>query len=389
MRKYRTIALAAALIFMASSAFAGDAVRIYGRILAEATTVQQKYAIATSIAALNDPDAAQYVADALDWALATRSSIKTGPEREIYERLSRTLLKSLGDWRYTNAATSAMRAIEDSPDPLTKAEALTALGSMRAVEYAERISLMLRDLNNEPSADRDAGEKIAFGCVLALERMRSPVGFSPLFFASEGWYSRRVRDQAERSLPLILEDPSDAVMAILSVETPPRMIRALALELRSAAPAAGKGRVASMALLRGIASSPRNRTEENQLSELRVMAMNALAAMGPGDGSLASNLTEAYSIGPTDERLVALKAMGADRTAASARALRDIILDLNSAQLAGVVDETRNSLMRAALQNAAINANKELAPAIQTVLINSGWSGGVLALASAAQKALQ
>jgi hypothetical protein len=81
--------------------------------------------------------------------------------------------------------------------------------------------------------------------------------------------------------------------------------------------------------------------------------------------------------------------MGADRTAASARALRDIILDLNSAQLAGVVDETRNSLMRAALQNAAINANKELAPAIQTVLINSGWSGGVLALASAAQKALQ
>ncbi|PKL09297.1 MAG: hypothetical protein CVV51_04480 [Spirochaetae bacterium HGW-Spirochaetae-7] len=389
MRKYRTIALAAALIFMASSAFAGDAVRIYGRILAEATTVQQKYAIATSIAALNDPDAAQYVADALDWALATRSSIKTGPEREIYERLSRTLLKSLGDWRYTNAATSAMRAIEDSPDPLTKAEALTALGSMRAVEYAERISLMLRDLNNEPSADRDAGEKIAFGCVLALERMRSPVGFSPLFFASEGWYSRRVRDQAERSLPLILEDPSDAVMAILSVETPPRMIRALALELRSAAPAAGKGRVASMALLRGIASSPRNRTEENQLSELRVMAMNALAAMGPGDGSLASNLTEAYRIGPTDERLVALKAMGADRTAASARALRDIILDLNSAQLAGVVDETRNSLMRAALQNAAINANKELAPAIQTVLINSGWSGGVLALASAAQKALQ
>ena len=144
-----------------------------------------------------------------------------------------------------------------------------------------------------------------------------------------------------------------------------------------------------MALARGIASLPRFKTEANQLSELRVMAMNALAAMGPGDGSLASNFTEAYRIGPTDERLVALKAMGADRTAPSALALRDIILDLNSAQLAGVVDETRNALMRAALQNAAINASKELAPAIQTVLINSGWSGGVLTLASAAQKALQ
>ena len=184
MSKYRTTILAAALLFAASSAFADDAVRTYGRVLAEAGTVEQKYAIATSIAALNDPDAARYVADALDWALATRGSSKTGPEREIYERLSRTLLKLLGDWRYTNAASSVMRAVDDSPDPLTKAEALIALGSMRAVEYAERVSLLLRDMNNDPAADRDAGEKIAYGCVLALERMRSPVGFSPLFFAS-------------------------------------------------------------------------------------------------------------------------------------------------------------------------------------------------------------
>ena len=140
MSKYRTTILAAALLFAASSAFADDAVRTYGRVLAEAGTVEQKYAIATSIAALNDPDAARYVADALDWALATRGSSKTGPEREIYERLSRTLLKLLGDWRYTNAASSVMRAVDDSPDPLTKAEALIALGSMRAVEYAERVS---------------------------------------------------------------------------------------------------------------------------------------------------------------------------------------------------------------------------------------------------------
>jgi len=368
---------------------ASETARVYGRILSEAETVNQKYAAATVATSLGDPELAPYLADALDWTLSIRSTIRPGPERETYERLTRLLLSGLADARYSNAAASAMRAVEDSPDPLTKAEALLALGSMRAVEYAERIALMLRDLNLQPTADADYGEKVAFGCILALERLRAPVGFSPLFFASEGWYSKRIRDQAERSLPLVLDDPSDAIAALLRTETPPRMIRAFDLELRSGAPAEAKRRVAALALSRGIAYSPRNRTEQNQLSELRVKAMNHLAATGPGDGSAAPDLIEAYRIGSFDERLVALKALGAARSAAAAIGLRDIILELDSAQRAGLVDEARNALMRAALQNAAVNASRELAPAIQTVLINSGWSSGVLTLAREAQRAIK
>lgn len=389
MRTTRLFAAAALLIAIALPASADDATRIFGRILAEADTVQQKYSVALTIASKNDPDAAPYVADALDWVLAARSTIKPGPEREMYERLTRVLLKSLGDWHYTNAAASVMRTVDDSPDALTKAEALIALGSMRAVEYAERISLMLRDLNSQPTADSDYGEKVAYGCVLALERMRSPAGFAPLFFASEGWYSRRVREQAERSLPLVLDDPSDAISNLLSVETPPGMIRALDLELRSNAPAAAKTGVAALALSRGVIVSPRNRTEQNQLAELRSRAMNALAATGSQGVSTAADIAEAYRMAATDERLVALKALGADKSSPASTVLRDIILALNAAQKAGLVDETRNTLMRAALQNAARNAGKELAPAIQSVLLNDGWSSGILTLASAAQAALQ
>jgi len=389
MRIMKFLALVIALATVSNSALADESVRVYGIILAEAETVDQKYAAATSAAALNDPAIAPYLADALDWALGARSAIKAGPERETYERLTRVLLKGLGEAKYSNAADSAMRAVDDSPDPLTRAEALIALGSMRAVEFAERIALLLRDLNNQPTEDRDAGEKLAYGCVIALEKMRSPVGFSPLFFASEGWYSKRVRDQAEQSVTILLDDPSDAISALFPVESPPRLIRALELELRSTAPAEGKTRIAALALARGISYSPRNRTEQNQLAELRIKAMNFLATSGPGNGSTTVNIAEAYRIGSYDERLVALKALGYEKTSTSALALRDIILEIDSAQRAGLVDETRNALMRSALQNAAINANKELAPAIQTVLINAGWSSGVLTLASAAQKALQ
>ncbi len=184
MRVMKILALTIAIATIPESVFADESVRIYGIILAEAETIDQKYAAATNAAALNDPAIAPYLADALDLALGARSSIKAGPERETYERLTRVLLKGLGDAKYSNAADSAMRAVDDSPDPLTRAEALIALGSMRAVEFAERIALLLRDLNNQPTEDRDAGEKLAYGCILALEKLRSPLGFSPLFFAS-------------------------------------------------------------------------------------------------------------------------------------------------------------------------------------------------------------
>jgi hypothetical protein len=117
--------------------------------------------------------------------------------------------------------------------------------------------------------------------------------------------------------------------------------------------------------------------------------MNALASTASAGVSTAADVAEAYRIAATDERLMALKALGADKSGPAAVVLRDIILALNADQKAGLVDETRNTLMRAALQNATRNAGKELAPAIQSVLLNDGWSSGILSLASAAQAALQ
>lgn len=371
------------------STSANETVRVYGIIMQSAETVQQRYAVAQNMAALNDPGAAIYALDALDWALANRSSIRPGSEREIYERLTQVLVKSLGDWRYTNAAASVMRVVDDSPDPLTRSEALAALGSMRATEYAGKIALILRDLNLAPVADRDAGEMLAYGSILALERMRSPLGFAPLFFASEGWYSRRVREQAERSLPLVLDDPTDAVVEIIEKESLERKIRAFELLMRSKAPAENKIRTAAMALSRGITLAPRNRAEETLLSDLRVRSMNALVSQGDRSGNSAADLNEAYRIGGQDEKLVALRAMGATQSVDSARFLRDIIIELDGVHRRGLVDNTRETLMRAALQNAAINANKELAPALQAVSLNQGWSGGILNLAAAAQRALQ
>jgi hypothetical protein len=382
-----TFALAGLIL----AAGASERVRVYAFILSQADSVQQKQSVVTSMVDLGDEAAAPYLADTLDALLAARSTVARGSQTEEYERLVRTLVKALGDWRYANAAPSLMRVVEDSADPLSRAEALIGLGSMRAVEYAEKIALLLRNLTFTPPADRDGSEKVAYGAVLALERMRSPLGFEQLFAASEGWYSKRVKDQAERSLELVLPDPSDAIKAIIAVGSPDRISRALALALRSQAPQNRQRELASLALERGIALSPgRTRAEQLSLAELRTRAMNALVALADTEGRNAAFLAEAYRIGSTDERLVALRALGTNRSPEAAGALSDIIVRLNSDMSAGIVNDTQNTLMRAALQNAAVNKQKSLATALLIVQNNSQkLSNAIIRLASDSLKALE
>jgi hypothetical protein len=383
--------MALALAGLVLAAGANERVRVFAFILTQADTVQQKQSAVSSLVELGDEAAAPYLADELDELLAARSAIARGSQTEEYERLVRILVKALGDWRYTNAAASLMRVVEDSADPLSRAEALIGLGSMRAAEYAEKIALLLRNLTFTPPADRDGGEKVAYGAVLALERMRSPLGFEQLFAASEGWYSKRVKEQAERSLELVLPDPSDAIRAIIAVDTPDRIIRALSLALRSQAPQDRQRELASLALERGISLSPgRTRAEQLSLAELRTRAMNALVALQDTEGRNAAFIAEAYRISSLDERLVALRALGTNRSAEAAAALSDIILRLNSDMSAGLVNDTQNTLMRAALQNAALNRRQSLATALIIVQNNTQkLSNAIIRLATESLKTLE
>lgn len=390
MRKHMAM-MALALAGLVLAAGANERVRVYAFILSQADSVHQKQAAVSSLVELGDEAAAPYLADELDELLAARSGVARGSQTEDYERLVRILVKALGDWRYTNAASSLMRVVEDSSDPLSRAEALIGLGSMRAAEYAEEIALLLRNLTFTPPADRDGGEKVAYGAVLALERMRSPLGFEQLFAASEGWYSKRVKEQAERSLELVLPDPSDAIRAIIAVDTPDRIIRALSLALRSQAPQNRQRELASLALERGIALSPgRTRAEQLSLADLRTRAMNALVALQDTEGRNAAFIAEAYRISSTDERLVALRALGTNRSADAASALSDIILRLNSDMSAGLVNDTQNTLMRAALQNAALNRQQSLATALIIVQNNTQkLSNAIIRLATESLKTLE
>jgi len=385
----RIIALLTLSILIAQNAAANEMTFIYQRIYAGAESLRQKEAATLAIVSQNDPETAAVLEIILEDLLKTGPNIRAGSsDREIWNRMVRLTVGKLGNFRYVEAAPFVWDASEQSKDPLVRAEALMALGDMRALEYAERISLILRNLNFEPSPDREAGEKVAYGAILALEKLKDPNGFAPVFFASDGWYTKRVKDQAIRSLPNIADDPSDSVRQILSEESLDRKVKALELEVSSKAPDEKKIEIARLALDRGHGITPRDRAEAAKLRDLRTRSLRALITLKANGGASTARLKESYKLGDTDERLLALQAFGADASDSSARALSEILMDLDSQQQAGIADETRNRLALAAIQYAGATKNRSVRPALTAISLNERWSNSIIRAAQDTLKAL-
>ena len=388
MKRIASIALVLALGVVLG--FADETTEIYKVLYQQAEGLPQKYAAALNLVGLNDKSTAPVLASALDELIATQKSYQAGVDQELYAKTVRLLCQALGDYKYEASASSLWTVAQDVADPLTEAEAIMAIGKIRDLDYAERIALKLRDLNLQPTADRDAGEKVAYGCIVALDKLKDPRGFSPVFFAIDAWYSQRVRQQAAQSLPNIADDPTDAIKAILGSESPDRQLRALTAETASKAKSDRKIEAAILALNLGHLKVPHDKGEAKALSDLRKLALRSFIAYKATGADPVDGCSSSYANGLDDEeRLFALAALGVNGSDPAASALRDILLKLNEDQQAGVTDETRNRMAKAAIDAASSSKNKLVKPALVAISIDEKWSGGVIAAAQVALKAMQ
>jgi len=381
----------AVLVAGLSAAFADETTEIYQALYQQADNLQQKYAAVLNLTSLNDKSTAPVIASALEDLLLQQKTYAGRTDADLFGRTIVVLCRALGDYKYAPAAPSLWDVVEQVPDPLARAEAMMAIGKLRDLGYAERIALLLRDLNMQPAADRDAGEKVAYGAINALGKLKDIRGFSPVFFAADAWYSQRVKQQAVLALPEIADDPTDPIKEILGAESDPgRRVRALKSEDASKAPAARKVETAILALNLGHLKSPNDQVEAKGLADMRKLALRILIsnkASGPEpvDGCLSS-----FSKGFDDEeRLLALSALGNNGSDPAATVLRDIILRMNADQKAGLSDLNRVRMAKAAIENAGIAKNKILKPALLAVTMTDSWSSGVLLTAQASLKAIQ
>jgi hypothetical protein len=378
------------LVLAAAACFADETAEIYQSLYKQAEGLSQKYAAVVNLVGLNDKTTAPILSSALEELLLTQQSYSSRTDVDLYARTVRILSGALGDYKYAPSAPFLWDVVQQVPDPLAEAEAMMSLGKMRDLQYAERIALKLRDLDLQPTVDRDAGEKLAYGAIIALDKMKDLRGFSPVFFAADSWYSQRVRQQAVLALPNIADDPTDPIKEIIASESLERKLRALQAEVASKATDGRKIETAVLSLNLGHLVVPRNKVEDKLLSDLRKLSLRILIAYKASGADPVDGCGSSYAKGFDDEeRLLALSALGANGSDQSATALRDIILALNKDQQAGITDDTRNRMAKAAIENSAVAKNKIVRPALLAVSINDKWSGGIILAAQNALKAIQ
>jgi hypothetical protein len=244
---------------------------------------------------------------------------------------------------------------------------------MRAVRYAERLALDLASLNlrPDPVSPRDQ-EILALAIVQALDAMRSPIGYEPVFLATRAWYSSssRVKETAQSALATMVDDPTDSVMKIM-VSNPSIEIKSAALEavLMSKAPMERKASIAAVALKTGIERVGTDPSSKAAISRLRVAAMNALAATrdkSPENVPLLVSVIgmDAKNDATLDETLRAYVALGVNGSDPAAEFLAKKLGEYDDRERSKANTVRDKSLIRQIIASMAITKNTKVRGAL-------------------------
>ncbi len=254
---------------------------VWTRLYRRSVSLEQKEMVLQNIVRLNDRATEPVLMEALEELNGDQEKFRG--DRALlakWVQMTDMIVKALGELKTRDAEDMVWFVVNHSAESsLLKANALIALGGMRATGYAPEIATMLRNLNfNTQNANRDNAEIEAYGCVMALQKMRETVGFSPVFYAATGWYSRRTKELAMESLKTISEDPTDEVMMIMKDADYKTKKIALSVENDSSAPVENKNKVAVLALEEGLRYQTEDKREQDDLSKLRTEALKIMIA---------------------------------------------------------------------------------------------------------------
>ncbi|MBN2626914.1 MAG: hypothetical protein JXA95_09645 [Spirochaetales bacterium] len=326
--------LAAVVSLLALSLYAGDTAEMWSRVYLRSTSLDQKTTAMEKMVQLDDPALEITMTLALDelinGALATQA---VGPNSYVWENLVRMVMNELAQYQAVDSAYLINQVVEERSG-IIKADAIMALGDMRAMVYAPGIATMLRNLNMNSSGNKSASELIAYSSVYALGKMKAVEGFSPVFYAQVGWYTRRTRLMAEKVLSEMLEDPSDEFLKIIKDADYKNKLIALNGELQSTAPAEGKEKVVIEALKQGIETFSSDPTELSDLYQLRIAALTACYQLGISNGDTLGYFLKAYKdADKLEEKILVVQAVGTNGSDEAVKMMGEWLNDFHERML--------------------------------------------------------
>lgn len=386
MKRLFTIAL---LVLAAVLGFAGsEELEIYSYLYNGALTNTEQLAILQNVAELKISGAGEFYAGALRRLVTGYQNIRDVTEKSAADEQAMLLTELLGTEKYNAAAPDIWRVVESFSDPLVKAEALMALGKMRAVAFLPQVVRVLADLNTRPTPDRLTGERIAFGAIIALEKYQDPSGYLPVYFASVGWYSDRIKGQARKSLPLILAEPTEPMIQVIKSSGYDYQTKLAALQTieESGVANSAKAGVAVAALTEGHRASTNVVAQRTALNQMRKLAISMINRYGTEDEAVYPLLERSYkqfaerNDGDRDEALDAIVTLAALGTDESARRLSSFLMTINQKLQSGTHTRKDEDLVREIIPALGRTGRPIARPALNSVTALN-WTEAVKNLA--------
>ena len=322
------------VLFIMAAAFSGaQEMERYWQLYNTATTNTDQLGILEMLSRQNISGMGEFYVRALRRLVAGHANIRGATQINAADGQAMILSAAIGNEGPSAAAAASdlWLVVDRFRDPLVRAEALAALGKIEAREYLPHVIRVLNDANLPNPPDRLNTERVAYGAIISLENFADPAGFLPVYFASVGWYSDRIKNQAAKSLPLIAEDPYPFMKEILRSPGNTYRVKLSALQYSQASNTSvnNKAELAAIALEEAWNAYTSDISEKSTLRQSRMLSMNMISEHGAANDSVYPLLERCYKEGEdTTEKEEALSTIAALATEDSARLLSDFLMDL-------------------------------------------------------------
>ncbi len=365
--------------------WSGEATEMWKRLYQRSTSLEQKLAVMQNLIEQDDPGLVPTLMQSLTELVGGSKNLRTSTEKENWTQLCRLIVRALGTYKATESAPIIFQCFEAAENPILKSEALTTLGKIRATDYTERITLLLRDLNLKPEGDSVAQEIVAYGCINALEKLKGNMAYKQVFLAMQGWYSKRIKDRAAAALPLMSEDPTDVLSELIKESSPDIKLQALQAGLTSAAPQNKKISLAVLSLEQALLEQTADVRLQTQLGSLRSTAINSLINLQSKSPSSLEPLRKVIELNyDVNERLNAVLALGINGSDEATKILSSFLDRQNQRQISGT-QEADNRFTIALIRALGMTKNPIARPVLQAV----EYSNYTPAMVKIAKEALQ
>jgi hypothetical protein len=349
------------------------------------STFQGKLGIVRN--AEGEADTGFYV-HALDALVREYPNVSGTIETRAADDLGQLLAAKVGEAQYTEAGPNLWRMVESYSNPLVRAEALSSLGKVQAVDFIPQVVQLLSDYNLEPGEDPMVREQVVFGAIIALEEFKDSSGYLPVFFVTTSWYTDRIKSRARTALPLIMDNPSEPLLSVIKSSSYNYAVKLTALQTMEASEVTTqqKSQAAVAALSEAWRTSTNTVTQRSTLMTTRKLSTSMIRRYGTEDTNVYPLLERCYREGADqEEQISAIAALSALATDDSARRLSSFIYDINVRLARGTLTQEDERMIRVIIP-ALGNTGKSIARNALRSVLQADWTGAVQRLAQDALK---